>query len=454
MTTSIFAFIIVLGILIFFHELGHFLVARLFGVGVEKFSLGFGPRLLGKTVGMTDYRISAIPLGGYVKMVGDEPDAELDPAMIPYSFTHKHVFKKIMIVAAGPFFNLLLAVIIYAGFFYFIGTEDIRPVVNHVAADSPAARAGLHNGDVVVAVNGSKVASWGGINRLIAEGRGAEVRITVNRDDSRFDVAVTPQTKVAKDILGDDAPYYDVGFSGLAPLKALVGEVAEGYPAQKAGMQKGDLIVAINDRPVDSWNTMKEIISQSKGEPMDVRVLRGEETLALEIVPVLYSEENILGEKVDSYRIGISTAGIDIPEADRITLKRGPFQAIAESIDQTYQISRLTLLSIGKLIKGTVSTKTLGGPIMIAEMAGQQAKEGIVNLVFFIAVLSINLAVLNFLPIPVLDGGHLMFFFIEAVIGRPINIRMREIAQQAGIFVLIMLMIFVFYNDIVRVFSN
>ncbi len=454
MTTNVFAFVVVLGILIFFHELGHFLVARLFGVGVEKFSLGFGPRLFGRTVGMTDYRISAIPLGGYVKMVGDEPDAELDPEMIPYSFTHKHVFKKIMIVAAGPFFNLLLAVIIYAGFFTFIGTEDIRPVVNHVVKESPADRAGLQAGDVVVAINGSTVASWSDINRLIADGQGSEVRITARRDGTPFEVAVTPQTKVAKDLLGDDAPYYDIGFSGLAPLKAVVGDVADGYPAKKAGMQPGDLIVAIDDHPVDSWNTMKSIISQSKGEPLAVRFVRGEETLTVDITPVLYSEENVIGEKVDSYRIGISTPGINIPEADRIIIKRGPIQAIVESVDQTYQISRLTLLSIGKLIKGTVSTKTLGGPIMIAEMAGQQAKAGFTNLIFFIAVLSINLAVLNFLPIPVLDGGHLMFFLIEAAIRRPINIRMREIAQQAGIFLLILLMIFVFYNDIMRIFSN
>jgi regulator of sigma E protease len=454
MTTNIFAFVIVLGVLIFFHELGHFLVARLFGVGVEKFSLGFGPRLFGRTVGMTDYRISAIPLGGYVKMVGDEPDAELEAEMIPYSFTHKHVFKKIMIVAAGPFFNLLLAVIIYSAFFTFIGTEDIRPVVNHVVAESPAARAGLQAGDLVEAVNTEKVASWSDINRLVADAGGGEVRIAIRRGDTFFDVAVTPQTKVAKDLLGDDVPFYDVGFSGLAPLKAFVGEVADGYPAKKAGLQKGDLIVAINDRPVDSWNTMKTIISQSKGELLSVRIVRDGETLTVGIVPVLFSEENVLGEKVDSYRIGISSPGIDIPEADRITIKRGPLEAVVEGVDQTYQISRLTLLSIGKLIKGTVSTKTLGGPIMIAEMAGQQAKAGLTNLVFFIAVLSINLAVLNFLPIPVLDGGHLMFFFIEAAIGRPINIRMREIAQQAGIFILIMLMIFVFYNDITRLFSS
>jgi len=267
-------------------------------------------------------------------------------------------------------------------------------------------------------------------------------------------VSLTPQTKVAKNILGDDTPYYDAGFSGVPPLKALVGEVTDGYPAKKAGLKKGDLVVAINDQPVDGWNTMKTIISQSHGEPLSVTVRRGDETLTVEIVPVLYSEENMLGEKVDSYRIGISTPGITIPEGDRIVIKRGPVDALIESIDQTWQITRLTILSIGKLIKGTVSTKTLGGPIMIAEMAGKQAEAGLTNLIFFIAVLSINLAVLNFLPIPVLDGGHLMFFFIEAVIRRPVNTRMREIAQQAGIFVLILLMIFVFYNDITRLFAS
>ncbi len=454
MTTNIFAFVIVLGVLIFFHELGHFLVARLFGVGVEKFSLGFGPRLFGKTVGITDYRVSAIPLGGYVKMVGDEPDAEVDDDLRPYSFTHKHVFKRFLIVAAGPFFNLLLAVMIYTFFFMIIGTEDIRPVVNHVAPGGPAAEVGIRSGDLVLVVDGQPVKAWGDINRFIADAKGKTVHVAVRRSGEVLDVAVTPQTKVAKDLLGDDVPYYDAGFSGLAPLPAMVGEVASGYPAKKAGIEKGDMIVAINDHPVDSWNTMKRIISQSKGEQLSIRIKRGEETLTVQLMPVLFSEENVLGEKVDSYRIGISSPGIEIPKADRIIIKRGLFTAMAESVEQTYQIAKLTVLSIGKLIKGTVSTKTLGGPIMIAEMAGQQAKAGMTNLIFFIAVLSINLAVLNFLPIPVLDGGHLMFFIIEAVIRRPINTRMREIAQQAGIFILIMLMIFVFYNDITRIFAS
>jgi regulator of sigma E protease len=454
MTTNVFAFVVVLGILIFFHELGHFLVARFFGVGVEKFSLGFGPRLFGWRSGLTDYRISAIPLGGYVKMVGDEPDAELDEEMIPYSFTHKHVFKRILIVAAGPIFNLLLAVLIYAGFFTFIGTEDIKPVVNHVEVEGPAAQSGIQIGDLIVSVDDQPVGAWGDINRRIAEAEGGNVQITAKRSGALFRVVVSPETKVAKDILGDDVPYYDAGFSGLPPLQAIVGDVADGYPAKEAGLRKGDLIIAINDQPVDSWGTMKTIISQCKGKPLTIQLDRAGEILTLDIVPVLFSEENRIGEKVDSYRIGISSPGIDIPDALRITIKRNPIAALAEGVGQTYQITKLTLLSIGKLIKGTVSTKTLGGPIMIAEMAGEQAKEGFTNLVFFIAVLSINLAVLNFLPIPVLDGGHLLFFFIEAAIGRPVNTRMREIAQQAGIFILIMLMIFVFYNDITRIFSS
>ena len=454
MTTNILAFVIVLGVLIFFHEMGHFLVARLFGVGVEKFSLGFGPRLVGRTVGMTDYRISAIPLGGYVKMVGEEPDAEIEPEQIPYSFTHKHVFKRILIVAAGPFFNLLLAALIYAAFFMFVGTEDIRPVVNHVVAQSPADQAGIRVGDFIQSIDGSPVSSWGDINRLIGDAKGKPIAVHFKREGEIRQVSITPQTKMATDILGDDMPYLDAGFSGVPPLKAIVGDVAEGYPAKTAGLKKGDRIMEINGQPVDSWFTMKEIISRSKGETLAVQVLRDGKTLGVEITPVLFSEENALGEKVDSYRIGISTPGVEIPEADRMVVKLGPLSAIGESIDQTYQISRLTVLSIVKLIKGTVSTKTLGGPIMIAEMAGQQAKAGWTNLIFFIAVLSINLAILNFLPIPVLDGGHLLFFFIEAVIRRPVNLRMREIAQQAGLFILMMLMIFVFYNDIMRLFSS
>ena len=356
MSTNIFAFVVVLGILIFFHELGHFLVARLFGVGVEKFSLGFGPRLFGKKIGLTDYRVSLIPLGGFVKMVGEDPTSEMDPQDIPLSFTHKHVFKRMLIVAAGPAFNLLLAVLIFYGIFQISGTYILKP---------------------------------------------------------------------------------------------SIGGVQENSPAQAAGLQAGDMITAIDGVPVANWDEMAALITGSEGNPLTITIHRPEwDGFTVTLTPQTTTSKNIFGEDIQRHIIGISSAGVVV------NLRLNPVESLAESIKQTYNITKLTIVSIVKLIQGTVSTKTLGGPIMIAEMAGQQAREGVVSLVFFIALLSINLAIINFLPIPVLDGGHLLFFLIEAITRRPVNTRMREIAQQAGIFILIMLMIFVFYNDITRIFAS
>ncbi len=351
MGVSIFAFIIVLGVLIFVHELGHFLVARLFGVGIEKFSLGFGPRIVGKTVGITDYRISAIPLGGYVKMVGEEPDADIDPADIPISFTHKHVFKRIMIVAAGPLSNLLLAVIIFFGIYQILGVTILKP---------------------------------------------------------------------------------------------SVGEIIENSPADTGGLKKDDLIVAIDGRKVSTWGDMSDIITASNGKTLAISVLRDNATRVLSVIPEPKTFKNIFSEDIDRYVIGIRSSG------ESFSKDLSVFQSFSESIQQTYTITVLTIKGIVKLLQGRISPKTLAGPIMIAQMAGEQAKEGATNLVFFIALISINLAIINILPIPVLDGGHLLFFFIEAAIGHPVSIRVREIAQQAGIAVLLLLMIYVFYNDIER----
>ena len=355
MSTSIFAFIIVLGILISFHELGHFLVARLFGVGVEKFSIGFGPKIFGKRIGNTDYCVSAIPLGGFVKMVGEDPNADISPDDISVSFTHKHVFKRILIVAAGPFFNLFLAMIIFFGIFQIYGTFILEP---------------------------------------------------------------------------------------------SIGEVKENSPAFRGGLETGDRILAINEIPLERWEDMSKIISESNGDELVLHIQRNESILVANVKPELITTKNIFGEDFQRYVIGITSSG------DGSIKELNFFQAFSESIIQTYNISKLTIVSIVKLIQGAISTKTLGGPLMIAQMAGQQAKEGISNLLFFIALLSINLAIINFLPIPVLDGGHLVFFFIEAATGRPVNVKFREIAQQVGIFILVMLMIYVFYNDITRMFFS
>jgi regulator of sigma E protease len=355
MGTSILSFIVVLGVLIFFHEFGHFLVARLFGVGVEKFSLGFGPRLIGKKVGITDYRISAIPLGGYVKMIGEEPDAEIAPEDISLSFTHKHVAKRMLIVAAGPVFNILLAVIIFFGIFFASGTFILKP---------------------------------------------------------------------------------------------SVGSVKQGSPAFAAGLEKGDLITAINESTINSWDEMAEIINASKGQKINLAVRRGESTRTFSLTPEQVTTKNIFGEDVQRYIIGITASG------ETYSKELNLFQAFSESMIQTYRVTELMVVIIAKLITGDISTDTLGGPIMIAQMAGDSAKAGIGSLISFIALISVNLAIINLLPIPVLDGGHLLFFSIEAVKGRPVSIKVREIAQQVGLFLLILLMILVFYNDISRIFFS
>ncbi|MDX1708038.1 MAG: RIP metalloprotease RseP [Desulfobacterales bacterium] len=355
MGITLVSFIIVLGVLIFFHEFGHFLIARLFGVGVEKFSLGFGPRLIGKKIGRTDYRISAIPLGGYVKMIGEEPDAEVSPEDMAISFTHKHVLKRMCIVAAGPIFNILLAIIIFFGIFW---------------------------------------------------------------------------------------------VSGAMTLKPSVGAVRDGSPALAAGLKAGDLITAIDGKAVSSWEDMTEIIGASNGKTLAIEVQRENLKTVARVTPELVPAKNLFGEEIQRFIIGISAAG------DFDTRDLNLFQALTESLKQTYTIVELMVIIIGKLITGDISADTIGGPIMIAKMAGDQAKAGISNLISFIALISVNLAIINLVPIPILDGGHLLFFFIELIRGRPVNLKIREVAQQVGLFLILLLVILVFYNDIFRYKDN
>jgi regulator of sigma E protease len=351
MLVNIISMIIVLGVLVFFHEFGHFIVARFFGVGVEKFSLGFGPRLFGKTVGMTDYRVSAIPLGGYVKMVGEEPGADIDAEMIPYSFTHKSVYKRMAIVVAGPLFNVFLAIVIFWILFAIFGTYDRDTVIGKLSANSPA---------------------------------------------------------------------------------------------QKAGLLVNDRITAINGVAIESWEAMSKMIKASQGKETAISVKRGEDALTVKVIPELRKVKTEFGDEEERYLIGVEASG------DLIPRKLGFIPALGESLRQCWEITRITVLSMVKMVEGKISKKELGGPIMIAKMAGDQARTGIANLIYFIALISINLAILNIMPIPVLDGGHLLFFLVEAVKGSPVSQNTRETAQQVGMLILLLLMIFVFYNDLTR----
>jgi regulator of sigma E protease len=452
MNSGIFIAIVALGILIFFHELGHFLVARLFGVGVEKFSLGFGPRLIGKTIGRTNYRLSAIPLGGYVKMVGEEPDAAIDPADIPFSFTHKHVIKRMLIVAAGPLFNLILAVLIFFGFYLFAGIEDVTPQIRRIDAAGPAGQAGVRLDDVIVSIDGVATESWYDIHKAVERSGGKSLDLRIRRGDMAVDTRVAPVIKHGEDLFGDGVEYYDLGISGLPEPKAVVGGVTPGYPAEAADLKPGDRITAIDGRPIDTWEDMRLAIEAGRGQALQITIQREDDRLTVEIAPKLSQSKNALGETEERYLIGISTSGVSLPAEELVVKRLNPWAALVESIERTYLVAELSIVGFGKMIGGSISRDNLGGPIMIVKMAEDQAREGIDRLIQFVALISINLAILNFLPIPVLDGGHLLFFAIEAVIRRPVSIRFREIAQQTGLLALLLLMVFVFYNDIMRYF--
>jgi len=347
---TILSAVLALGILIFVHELGHFLVARQLGVGVEKFSLGFGPKLVATQRGETEYRISAIPLGGYVKLAGENPDEECaDPEK---SFSLKPVWTRLAVVLAGPTFNLLFAAVLY----------------------------------VVV-----------------------------------FMVGV---------------PVMTTEISGVAP----------GSSAQQAGLQKGDRLLAVGDVQVREWDELADIIHKSAGKPLDFKVLRGDQEFQVRITPRADSVKNLFGEQILVGRIGIEASG------KFITKRYNPLAAIGKGLERTWAIIMLTLQSIVKIISRVIPASTIGGPILIFQMAGETARMGIVSLIHFVALLSINLGILNLLPIPVLDGGHITFFVLEAIKGKPISLRKREVAQQVGLVLLISLMVFAFYNDLVRLF--
>jgi regulator of sigma E protease len=352
--TSIVSVIILLGILIFVHELGHFLVAKWLGVGVLKFSLGFGPRVIGKHIGETEYRISAIPLGGYVKLLGEADDEELLPEEEKRAFQNQSVYRRMAIVIAGPLFNFLLAIIVFS------------------------------------------------------------VIYTI----------------------------------GVPTLTTRVGDVQEGSAAFTAGIKKDDMVVSINGKRVLYWSDMAEMIQNSRGNDLQITVERNSTLKDLTVTPEVVKGKNIFGEEIDFHKIGV------VSSAETVIVRLNPFRAVFEGAEQAWWFTKLTCISIVKIVQRVISPSTLGGPIMIAKMSGEYAQQGIIPFLFFMSVLSINLGVLNLLPIPILDGGHLLFYFIEIVTGKEITVTWREKAQQVGFFFLIMLMIFVFYNDIMRIVGN
>ncbi len=355
---TILAFIIVLGILIFFHELGHFIMAKASGVGVLKFSLGFGPAILKKRIGETQYQIAAFPLGGFVKMLGEDPDEKdqfthIDPSR---SFAHKKLGTRALIVFSGPLFNFLLAVLIYT---------------------------------------------------LIA-------------------------------------------WTGIPTFLPVMGAVQKGSPADKAGLLAGDRIVTIAKAPVESWDEVSlKLQGIGAGKSIEIEVTRDGKIFLLHVTPIETKDKNLFGEQISRPMIGIT-------RGDTIVMKRhGPIDGIIYGFTQCYRIVELTGKAFWKTVNGTIDIKkSLGGPIFIAQVSGETFRAGLLPFFSLIAFISINLAIINLFPIPVLDGGYLLLFLIEGITVRPIEGRPREIAQQIGLFILIMLMLFAFYNDITRILKG
>lgn len=351
--TTILSTIVVLGILIFVHELGHFLLAKKLGVGVLTFSLGFGPKIFGRKIGETQYQIAMVPLGGFVKLIGENPEEKVKEEDLARSFSNQPLWKRGLIIAAGPFFNFFLAIVLFS---------------------------------------------------------------TIN-------------------LFG--IPY--------SPPK--VGEVNPGLPAEAAGLKKGDLILSIDGQKVKKWEDLSRMIRGSGGKELKLQVKRDQETFEIRVTPKPSSVKNLFGEEVSTFVIGITHSGEVLIE------KVNPLVALGNGFLQTYQGIKLTVVGIIKLIQRVIPAKTIGGPILIAQMAGEQAKRGLISLVLFMAILSINLGVINLFPIPILDGGHFIFLALEAILRKPISIRKMEIAQQVGLILIILLMLFAFYNDLIRIIS-
>jgi regulator of sigma E protease len=348
---TVLATVIVLGVLVFVHEFGHFLLAKLFGVRVEAFSLGFPPKVLHKQIGETDYRLSVIPLGGYVKLFGENPKDEVPPELESVSFSHHPLWHRFLIVLAGPAFNLMFAAL---------------------------------------------------------------------------------------------ALFLVFTFSGIPYLTSEVGGVKEGSPAAQAGLQKGDRILSVAGQSVSRWDELSFKIRQTGENPLTLSVRRGDRDFQVQVTPQRMETSDIFGGKVSAVIIGISSG--DLPAVEQV----GPMRALSLGVLYTGRLTWLTVESLYKLVTREVPLKSMGGPILIAQVAGKQAEMGASYLVQFMAALSVNLFLLNLLPVPVLDGGHLFFFILEGIRGKPLPLQHREVAQGLGLMLLLALMILVFYQDILR----
>ncbi|WP_447598565.1 RIP metalloprotease RseP [Nitrospira sp. Nam80] len=442
-------FLIVLGVLVAFHELGHFLAARWVGVKVLKFSLGFGPKLFGRQVGETEYLLSAVPLGGYVKLYGEDEQEASSPEDQRRSFAHQSLWGKTLIVAAGPGFNFILAYLIFTGWLatgspLFVPTfRDLSPDVEALMANSPAEKAGLKVGDRIIRVNEKDISTKTELLDTVEKSRGKQLTLDLKRNGQIKTVLITPAPLPGQNPAAKEVAYY----LGVEEPPPVVTAVLNGSPAAHGGIKEADRVVAIEDKPIQTWSEMTTIVKESANRPLRFSVLRDGSPIVLTITPA--SDHAVVnGKSIEVGKIGISGPGRSLVKAS------SPLFSLYHGLEATWGWTELTAVGIYKMIVGDISSKNIGGPLTIANISGEAASQGASSVVFLIAILSINLGVLNLLPIPILDGGHLFFFLIEAILRKPLGERQRELAQQVGLVLLVGIMIFAFWNDLERLFSR
>ncbi|MFJ3314600.1 RIP metalloprotease RseP [Herbaspirillum huttiense] len=447
---TLIAFFVALGTLVVVHELGHYLVARWCGVKVLRFSVGMGRVIWSRRFGrdQTEWALSVLPLGGYVKMLDarEQPLEDIPEADLKREFTRQSVWRRIAIVAAGPIANFLLAILLFAGL-YMHGVPEPVPVLRAATAQSAAYQAGLRAGDRITAINGAPVQVW-------SEVRWKLMQLVLEKADARIDVErPNPNgsgkllNSVTLRLSGIDSNELEGDFLAklglsLARPPAVLGKIMEG-PAKMAGLESGDRITAIDGVPVQDGLAFVEKVRESAGKPLLLQGVRGTAPIEVRVTPESV-EEGESGKRIGRIKVEVPLA----PEM--ATVSDGPLTAVAKGAQRTWDTSVMTIKMIGKMIIGQVSLKNITGPITIADYAGQTARVGLVSYLSFLAFISISLGVMNLLPIPVLDGGHLLYYALEILTGRPVSERFGEIAQRAGLGLLMALMLVAAFNDIVR----
>ncbi|MDH4041274.1 MAG: RIP metalloprotease RseP [Gammaproteobacteria bacterium] len=437
-----------LAILVAVHEFGHFWVARRCGVQVLRFSIGFGPSLLRWRDRLgTEYSIAAIPLGGFVKML-DEREGEVAASDLERAFNRKPVLQRIAVVSAGPIANFILAVAVYWGLFM-AGESGYAPVIGEVEAGSPADLAGLEAGQEITAVDGAKTPTWQALSFRLLDRIGDTGSIAFAVKYPGSDVVYESQAHVERWLSGDEQPdlFGGLGITLYTPeVPPVVGQVVAGGAADLAGMLPGDRVISVDGLPMPLWMDWVEYVRARPGKVIDVEYRRGSEVRRVSIVP-----ETMVDDSGKSFgRVGL---GVELPEMPKELLRkfdRGPVEALGASLGRTGELVVFTLKSIKKMVVGLISPKNLSGPITIAKVATASAKSGVEAYLNFLALLSVSLGVLNLLPIPVLDGGHLMFYFAELLAGRPVPEKIQALGYQVGLFLVLGIMFLALYNDFSR----